>query len=51
MTSEEKKLLMKIFEKVIELPKREEPISGQMFKYVKLEDVVEILQEIELLDA
>ena len=50
-TNEKQKLLLDIMERVLDLPKRIEPISGQNFKYVKLEDVIEILQEIELLNA
>ena len=38
-------LLTRILGKILELPQRIEPISGQNFKYVKLEDVVEILQD------
>lgn len=46
MTNDEKQELIEhIREKVLEIPTRTEPLGGQNYKYVRLEEVLDVLQE------
>jgi len=46
MTNDEKQeLIENIREKVLEIPTRTEQLGGQNYKYVRLEEVLDVLQE------
>ena len=46
MTNDEKQeLIEQIREKILEIPTRIEQLGGQNYKYVRLEEVLDVLQE------
>lgn len=42
---EKQELIEQIREKILEIPTRTEQLGGQNYKYVRLEEVLDVLQE------